>query len=61
MGCGANESLPGALEREIKKFGVVSPKQVNGFASVSLSSTPFYTDFMVSSLLDELKYPGSTL
>lgn len=55
MGVVVNESLPGALEREIQKFGVVSLKHVNGFASVSLSSTASYTGFMVSSLLKELK------
>lgn len=33
---GANKSLLGAVEGEIEKFRVVSPKHVHGFASVSL-------------------------
>lgn len=48
------------MEGAVEKFGVVSSRQVNGFASVSLS-TPSYSDFMVFSLLDEFKSPGGML
>lgn len=56
---GVSESLPGGIEGETEKFGVVSPKSVSGIP-YSLSCTPSYTDCTVSSLLDRSSSPPGT-
>ena len=56
---GANESLLGAMEGEIEKFRVVSPKPVYRITAACLSILNWFHDL---SLLDEkFKFAGRTL